>query len=123
MYTYINTSTGNSSTTSTTTNNININKNNSSVRSQYGGLSDIYKNIIIFVGVLCLLIFIVVFTTLLYRCIKTKNIQRKPNFSIHNPVYQPDFDTENNEPTLYQDVDPQYNDNYIEIQESNTNYV
>ena len=53
---------------------------------------------------------------------KTKNIQRQPNFSIHNPVYQPDIDNENTEPTLYQDLDPQYNDNYIEIQESNTNY-
>jgi hypothetical protein len=39
--------------------------------------------------------------------------------SISNPVYKPSFrDFENNEnPELYEDVDPQYNANYIEIQE------
>ena len=83
-------------------------------------LSTRYKNIIIVIGVLCLLIFILIFTTLLCRCTKKRNILKQNHISINNPVYQPEFKNVD-EPSLYQDIDtnvietPEYNVDYLEI--------
>jgi hypothetical protein len=91
------------------------------------GISKAYKNIIIIVGSGCLVLILIVLITLLYRCIKNRNLPKQTHISIHNPVYQPnfEFETENGdiiktEPSLYQDVDPRYeydqiSDNYLEI--------
>ena len=81
-------------------------------------LSKTYKHIIIVVGSLCLLLILIILITLLYRCIKSRNIPKQNHISIHNPVYDPEHQTQ--DPTLYKDVDPRYEydkitDEYLEI--------
>ena len=84
------------------------------------GISNTYKNIIIIVGSGCLVLILIVLITLLYRCTKNKNIPKQNHISIHNPIYQPNFELENGEPSLYQDVNPKYEydkitDDYLEV--------
>ena len=114
--------TSTSSTTSTTITSTSITTTSSIIFNNHSGLSKTYKNIIIIVGSGCLLLILIVLITLLYRCIKNKNVPKQNHISIHNPVYQPNFENEhqNPEPSLYKDIDPRYEydqlkDDYLEI--------
>ena len=51
------------------------------------------------------------FITLINKC-KNKKLPIQNHLSIHNPVYEPDFENENEsqiqEPSLYNNLDPNY---------------
>ena len=107
------TSTPTSTPTSTGTNNhIIIND-----MTNTSGLSNTYKHIIIVIGSLCLLLILIMLIALINRCIKQRNIPKQNHISIHNPVYEPNFENEPPELSLYNDVMPNYDDNndYLEI--------
>ena len=60
---------------------------------------------------------------LIYKCkqpkLLTQNVPKQNHISIHNPVYEPNFElkteTEKEEPSLYQDLDPKYGSGYDQI--------
>ena len=100
------TSTTTTSLTSTTTTKNNIIVNNVNTNNV---IDKPYRIIIIIIGSICSLLILVMFITLINKCIK-KKLPIQNHLSIHNPVYEPDFENESQiqEPSLYNNLDPTY---------------